>query len=623
MKSIKYNLTGNPFVDTGILTILAHVSAKNNDVILDDLTPEILTEAMGEGEDFGKWLAKSNRQLNAFVMTCLNSSLVNSSNNPSLKKNKNKQWGVLDEKDSGWRLYIKNLRELYDETLSLAVLSENELNSQPVCESCGDRPATKVLKSIGRDFFPLAGSIGNDAQALPAASRAPRVCGLCLIAIQWLPLGAMIFNSKLGCFQFTEPKLSQYAVNKVYRENKSRLDVTKVSDKTASYGAGEGATPATLLLLDVLQELHKNINREKLSRGTSLNIWAFSNFGADAYCNVIEINNPALQFLWNVAIENKLLSELVEILKRENPKNPSSHLLTAIENKTDYFGFYPLINKKGEKQSTAASPKLYEIFQTQVLNRKKTALDAAKRLAGLLYQEFKANEEAETPDEKKKKLFEQILRENPRRSKDRQIRTELRKKMARFAEGGNLTFDDYVQLFPATNLEGLVNLNSESAQKIWREKGAAVRSSNYGWDLVWFYLHHLNDKQIIFEQSEQIKLSKEELIMFTNPKIQEFAKDVFELTLEQRGGKDIKRGLDFINRNIIEKFSRGKVGIVDLRDWFSRLGKNTEKEGYENEDWDAMCRNERGQNEIGELLFQFRLEMANLYRKTNMELEAN
>lgn len=613
---MKYNLTGNPFVDTGILTILAHVSAKNDDVILDELTPEILTEAMGEGEEFGKWLAKANRQLNAFVMTCLNSSLVNSSNNPFF--NKHKQYGILDERDTGWKLYLETLKKLYDELLTTDVQNA----SLPFCESCGDRPATQILKSIGRDFFPLAGSIGNDAQALPAASRAPRVCGLCLIAIQWLPLGAMIFNSKLGCFQFTEPKLSQYAVDKVYRENKSRLDVTKVSDKTASYGAGEGATPATLLLLEVLQELHKNIKRENLPRGTSLNIWAFSNFGADAYCNVIEINNSALQFLWNVAIENKLISELIEILKRENPKNPSSHLLMAIENKTDYFGFYPLINKKGEKQSTAASPKLYEIFQTQVLNQKKTALDAAKRLAGLLYQEFKTNEESKTPDEKKKKLFEQILRENPRRSKDRQVRTELRKQMARFAEDGKLTFDDYVQLFPATNLEGIVNLNSESAQKIWREKGAVVRSSNYGWDLVWFYLHHLNDKQIIFEESEQIKLSKEELIMFTNPKIQEFAKDVFESTLEQRGGKDTKRGLDFINRNIIEKFSRGKVGIADLRDWFSRLGKDKEKVGYENDDWDAMCRNERGQNEIGELLFQFRLEMANLYRKTNKELES-
>ena len=614
---MKYNLTGNPFVDTGILTILAHVSAKNDDVILDELTPEILTEAMGEDEEFGRWLAKTNRQLNAFSSTCLNSSLVNSANNSFF--NKHKQYGILDDRDKGWKLYLETLKKLYEELLQTDITN----NLKSLCESCGDRPATEILSSVGRDFFPLAGSLGNDAQALPAASRAPRICGLCLIAIQWLPLGAMIFGGKLACFQFTEMKLSQFAVEKIYRENKSLLDVTRVSEKTASYGAGKGATPVALLLIEVMLKLHKDTNRENLPRGTSLNIWNFSNFGPDPFCEVIEINNPALQFLWNVAIENKLLSELIKILKRENPKNPSSHLLTAIENKTDYFGFYQSINQKGEKQSTFASPKLYEIFQTQVLNRKKTALDAAKRLAGLLYQEFKTNEDAEMPDEKRKKLFEQILRENLRRSKDWQIRTELRKQMAMFAEDGKLTFDDYVQLFPATNLEGIVNLNSESAGKIWREKGAAVRSSNYGWDLVWFYLHHLNDEKIIFEKLEQIKLSKEELVMFTNPKIQEFAKDVFESTLELRGGKDTKRGLEFINRNIIEKFSRGKVGVVDLRDWFSRLGKIQEKEGYGNEDWDAMCRNERGQNEIGELLFQFRLEIANLYRQTNNELDAN
>ena len=404
---MKYSLTGNPFVDTGILTILAHVSAKNDDVVLDELTPEILTEAMGEGEEFGKWLAKANRQLNAFSSTCLNSSLVNSANNPFF--NKHKQYGVLDDRDKGWQLYLETLKKLYKELL----LTDITNNLKSLCESCGDRPATEILSSVGRDFFPLAGSLGNDAQALPAASRAPRICGLCLIAIQWLPLGAMIFGGKLACFQFTEMKLSQFAVEKIYRENKSLLDVTKVSEKTASYGAGKGATPVALLLIEVMLKLQKDTKRENLPRGVSLNIWNFSNFGPDPFCEVIEINNPALQFLWNVAIENKLLSELIEILKRENPKNPSSHLLTAIENKTDYFGFYQSINKKGEKQSTFASPKLYEIFQTQVLNRKKTAIDAAKRLAGLLYEEFKANEDAETPDEKKKKLFEQILRENP------------------------------------------------------------------------------------------------------------------------------------------------------------------------------------------------------------------
>ena len=37
---------------------------------------------------------------------------------------------------------------------------------------------------IGRDWFPLAGSILNDAQGLPCASRALNSCGKCLFAVQ-------------------------------------------------------------------------------------------------------------------------------------------------------------------------------------------------------------------------------------------------------------------------------------------------------------------------------------------------------------------------------------------------------------------------------------------------------
>ena len=618
---MNYQLTGNPFVDTGLLTILAHVGAKRGDISLPELTAEILAEAMGAGAEFGKELAKANRQLNAFFMVVgTNSALVNPSNNKKMIKSK--QYGVLDDEDSGWKIYIETLKKLYDE---LSNASEHDF-SKPFCESCGDRAATQVLSSIGRDFFPLAGSIGNDAQALPAASRAPRVCGLCLIAIQWLPLGAMVFGGKLGCFQFTEPSLSQYTVKSVYEANKSLLAVTKVNEKTASFGAGQGATPATSLLLDVMHKLYREVKKGNLPRGTSLNIWAFSNSGQNPDCDVVEISNPALQFLWKVATEEKLFGEVLEILKRENPKNSSYHLLTAIQNKTDYSGFYPQFDKKGVPQVSAASPKLFDIFQIQVLNRRKSTLAAAKRLANLIYQEFSADD---TTDEKKKKFFEQLLKENPRRAKDWQIRLELRKQIAEFAEAGKLTLGDYVQLFPASNVDGIVNLNRDSATKIWCEKGAAIRVSLSGWDLVWFYLHHLNDKKTFSDLPESTALDKEELVMFTNPRIQEFARDVFKRTLEERGGKDQKRGLDFIKRNIVDGFSRGKIGLRETRDWWARLAeKESETTGsdenlkYTLEEWDSMCRNERGENEIGEMLFQLRVETANLYRQANQQTEA-
>lgn len=100
--------------------------------------------------------------------------------------------------------------------------------------------------------------------------------------------------------------------------------------------------------------------------------------------------------------------------------------------------------------------------------------------------------------------------------------------------------------------------------------------------------------------------------MFTNPKIKSFARDVFELYLAEKGGKEHRRGLDWIKKNILDKFRRNEITVGTLRQWFFRLAEI--KPDYQNEDWDALCRDEQGREITGELRFQFRLEIANLYR---------
>jgi hypothetical protein len=57
--------------------------------------------------------------------------------------------------------------------------------------------------------------------------------------------------------------------------------------------------------------------------------------------------------------------------------------------------------------------------------------------------------------------------------------------------------------------------------------------------------------------------------------------------------------------------------VLDLQRWFVNLGEL--KPGYTNDDWDRLCRDEYGANRVGELVFQLRLELANLYR-TNKNL---
>jgi hypothetical protein len=122
------------------------------------LTPYELRQAIGDGT----WLAQANRRLKAFSMVVGNNSpLTNTSSNLSLLKANR---GKLNPKDDkGFQEYVAMLRELVSE------VTASPQGNAHVCECCGMRPPTRVLaahgKELGRDWFPLAGSLGSDAQA--------------------------------------------------------------------------------------------------------------------------------------------------------------------------------------------------------------------------------------------------------------------------------------------------------------------------------------------------------------------------------------------------------------------------------------------------------------------------
>lgn len=591
--------TGNPFVDSGMYAMQARASELHRNIEIDVLTPELLKEVM----DDEQWLAKANRRLNSFFMVSgTNSSLVNPSTNK--RAYKTRQWAQLDEADTGWKEYLATLSRLLNEALSTPP------NAEADCESCGDRPATKTVARVGRDNFPLAGSLGNDAQALPAASRSPRVCAFCLLAIQWLPLGAIMLNGRLACFQFTAPKLSQYFVEDTYRETQKRLTSISVNEKVAVPGSKQGATPAAQFLIDRMRSLQKDRAEMRLPDYITLNIWAFSNVGASPDCEVKEIHNPALQFLWEAARSH--YSEVMALLKHEDPKKSGRHLLTAIEQQRDYNSFYPQKASKGASWHNLVSTELYELYQTRIMRRTHVALRAARRLAQVVYARLKDG------DKKAVKFLEKLLKENPRWTKDKEVRPRLRGVLVELAERGELRLDEYAQLFPAQNIEGMIDLTE--ARELWRARGQSVRPTADGWTPFWFYLHHTATKQeeefseTNEAQDANSKDSNGDLAMFTNPKIQTFTRDVFALYLEHKGGDDPARGLAFIKRHILDGFAHRKITTEHLRRWFYKLAET--HEDYRLEDWDALCRDEQGRDATGELRFQMRLEFANLYRQS-------
>ncbi|MFH1472133.1 MAG: Cas8a1 family CRISPR/Cas system-associated protein [Nanoarchaeota archaeon] len=536
--------TGNSFVDTGLSVITVKAGKES----ITDLTKEDLQKVVGDGV----WLAKANRQLKAFYMVVgINSPLTN----PSLKKD-----------DKGLKKYASILTDLANDSI------ESNVGGDVLCEVCGKRTPTNVLHKydidIGREWFPLAGSLGNDAQALPSASRAPRICSLCLLSIQFLPLGTMVLNGKLACFQSTQSSLTQHIVKTIYEETDKRLQTLNISENLPAVGQGEGSKKATMILVNVMEKLQTEYKAElELSHQTELTIWLFSNSGQNPDCEIIEIPNPAVNFLWN-AVKSGHRQEIENLLRKES-KKPEYQILNCIIRKTEYLSFYPY---KGAKPS---SKELFELYQTAVLGTSSYALKLAEWMATQIKLIVKTNSD--------EKILKKLIKEDAIRSKDKSLITQINKVLVDLTENGLFNLEEYVTLFPYRSLHPV-----------------SARIDAYRW--IWFYLNH--DELC----NEKIKRGEDE--MFANPKIKSFTKDMFDYYRAQKG-------LNYIKKNILDAFRGGKIYTSDLQTWFSNLG--VDKDGYTNEDWDNLCRDENGDNNLWELKFQLRLELTNLYRLAMLE----
>ncbi|HEX7359073.1 MAG TPA: hypothetical protein VF283_01140, partial [Bryobacteraceae bacterium] len=261
-------LTGNPFVDTGFM-VLAALAGKER--VLDLSFREIRT-VFGDGRP----LARDNQRLKCFTM-------VFGTNGP-LTQPAYKKAGKNVE------IYLSILRQLLD-------WAEKEGRTGPRCDLTGiptdfafHAVCAKALKDsglpvpeekwLGRDFVPLGGSLGNDAQALPSASRPLHVSALALFALQYLPLGVFLFKGRLACYQSTADVLLTALVNQVVQENKGRLSL----DGAEILGKGQGTGILLDFLLRHFEHLQEAVADDALPANTELVLWLFSNSGTGADC---------------------------------------------------------------------------------------------------------------------------------------------------------------------------------------------------------------------------------------------------------------------------------------------------------------------------------------------------
>jgi CRISPR-associated protein Cst1 len=434
----KIELTGNPFVDSG-LAVISHLSDCSS---IDDLTLADMKSLHGDGE----WLARNNIELKSsyqlFGSDCL----------------------ILQNRIE------REQRIMYHTKITLAIL--NSIGHEDIderCDTCGNYRSLDLDKLVkasgydaerkerrrkgkgheemkrtttyhaGRDWFPLTGSMGSDAQALPCASRSLNFCAKCLFAVQYLPLAVFLVNGRLCIYQSTSKSFWYDLIGDTVRLIQERIS-TSIFD---TVGKKEGSRAAIDRIINVMHGMHDELEPE-----TSVYMWLFSNAGPGPDCSIEEIPNTALRFLFQVIkhIGRREITDLVT-------NNLEYNFLRAIERGNDYNPLYP------SKGFNGVSNKLFSLYQIMIRGISVKSLTTAYKIA---------NHISTNSTEKE---FERIDNDVDTNT-DKQ--TVVKGHIIEMIRQGGLTFDEYSELF----------LSSDSR---------IMEFNRYAWKFIKYYMHNLSE----------------------------------------------------------------------------------------------------------------------------------
>jgi len=542
-ENMKIELTGNPFVDTGLGVICSLVKPEIDDI--GALTLAHLKSVHGDGTP----LADLNSKLKAFTQ-------VFGTNNPLFQPSYGFKKGK-GPSETNMNIYISVLNGLLSE------IGESEKG--PRCWACGRQTNfnfSEVCKKaitengkianddkwVGRDWFPLAGSLGNDAQALPAASQSPYVCPSCLFAIHYLPRGLMLLEGKLTVFQSNSTDFWFELVRGIVEDGNGKINL----EQYETLGKKGGSKEFFNRILKIFNKIQKNqaiLHTEEIT----LYLWRFSNSGASPECQIEEIPNFAIRFLWEAKI-NGLEKDILKLIDSEE-KNPRYSLFRCILERRDYLALYPEGRREG------ASPKLYNLYQNIVRNHSKKALIIASTVANEISSQLNTKE------------LRRIQR--PEAFKEKNLRNQVRICLVDLAGKGHLTLENYLDLFPI-------------------KEGQGVTVEWYGWDLIRFYLHHVND-----DLSEDLEKLSETSIS-TNKNISKLfycAVQIYNVYINEKGK-------DRFEKEVIAQMGRN-IDILWLRNQFVQLAES--RSGFTYGAWSDLCKLENGSLFVSELLFQMRI----------------
>jgi CRISPR-associated protein Cst1 len=436
----KIQLTGNPFVDTG-LAVIAYLSGCSS---IDDLTLSDMKSVHGDGLSLARNSIELKSTYQLFSSNCL----------------------ILQNRIDREQRIINHTR------VTLAIL--NSIGHEDVvekCDTCGHERSLDLDKLVkasgydtelkrkrkgkaqvqqmkkestttyhsGRDWFPLAGSMGSDAQALPCASRSLNFCAKCLFAVQYLPLGVFLVKGRLCIYQCTSKTFWYDLIGDTVESIQDRISAANFD----TIGRRQGSWAAIERIINVMHNMHNELEPE-----TSVYMWLFSNAGTGPDCSIEEIPNNALRFLFQ-AIKHIDRREIMDLVTN----NIGNNFLDAIERGEDYNPLYP------RKGFNGVSNKLFSLYQIIIRGITVKSLTTAYKIA----KHISTNST--------EKEFQTIGKDVDTNT-DKQ--TVVRGHVIEMIRQGGLTFDEYTELFLSSG-------------------NSIMEFNRYAWKFIKYYMHNLTE----------------------------------------------------------------------------------------------------------------------------------
>jgi len=317
----KVHWTGHPFVDAGLAALAAVVKVER----LEDLTSKHLEEAVKAlervllsdqalGIGVGKAFARG-----AISQLFPNSELVN----PSNWKGK-----AVEEKAESVR---RKFREALMSELRKAQQCLQSEDGDEVCFACGERRPIEAMETRRKDKMPLLEGIVN---FYPAFAYGVRICGLCALAVRFLPLAVMrtgVYNRLW--FLHTQALAIAATIARTYGwEHFNRLIASDEDlDFFSAWETAGDAGTVLYLLCELLERFGEQV-RGIYQSPLPTTAYIFSNDNRGGFVQALPIPNDLLRFLAKLQLEpssafRRFWRELLQVPGGLNGKEQKARVL--------------------------------------------------------------------------------------------------------------------------------------------------------------------------------------------------------------------------------------------------------------------------------------------------------